>query len=116
MGGNQSVKQIVNYFLWTGLAILLGVGYMQCILGFNQLSSEGLTYLLQLFYHWGIIYVGLTIGLITALLFILVDVFWLKGKQKKNAVPTRYRLGIFLSSFVLVIITHYLLEKVIDVI
>jgi len=81
------------------------------LLGPNPLPS---------FFDWTyeliFVYVGLTIGSILALLFILTDVFYLNKKLQNNAHPTIIRFLTLIFIFILVAITHYVLEKVIDVI
>ena len=112
----RSIKQIVIYLFWTVLSIILGIVYMRFVLGRNDVSEEGLWYLLHLFFEVGLIQVGLWIGAIIASCFILLDAFYLRKKLKNNPKKTVIRLTVLLFITVIVAIVHYILEKVIDVI
>lgn len=110
------VKQIVTYLFWTVLSIIFGIVYMRLVLGPNDVSEEGLWYLLHLFFEVGLIQVGLWIGTIIASCFILLDVFYLRQKLRNNPKRTIIRLAILLATTIFVAIVHFILEKVIDVI
>jgi len=112
----KTLKQIVTYCIWTLIALLLGLLYMRFVLGPNETSTEGLSYLLHIFYDFGLIYVGLTIGVAIALIFIPIDIFYLKKRLKHNSTSTIIRFGFLLVITALVEIIHYVLEKVVDVI
>lgn len=79
-------------------------------------SYNGFGFFLNLFYHYGLVYVGLITGVIIALLFIITDVFILKKKLVGNSKPTQIRILTLLLIAFIVFIIHYFLEKVIDVI
>lgn len=110
------VKHIMAYLFWILLSLFIGIGYMRLILGANTVSEEGLGYLLHLFYNIGMIQVGLRVGGVIAICFVLLDVFYLRKKLKDNPKKIVIRLAALLMITVLVAIVHYLLEKVIDVI
>ena len=107
-------KQLLAYFSWTLVALMLGIIYMRLLLGPVRASDEGVGYLIYRFYQWGILSVGLAIGGSTALLFILLNVLFLNKKLKHHTHPSLLRLGMLLGLFLVVIGIHYLLEKVID--
>lgn len=110
------LKLILTYFIWTILSLLLGIGYMRLLLGPNDVSEEGMWYLLHLFYDIGLFHVGVWIGVTIASCFILFDVFYLRKKLKNNPKKTTIQLLNLLAITVVVAIVHYTLEKVIDVI
>jgi hypothetical protein len=89
---------------------------MRLILGPNDITQEGLGYIAHIFYDLGLLYVGLTIGSIVAVLFIIVDYYilrqWLKNNLKSFSV--RFMVIVFVTMFCGGI--HYLLEKELDVI
>lgn len=89
---------------------------MRIVLGANNVLKEGVGYLFHLFYNWGLLYVGGVVGLIIALFFIVLDVFYLKKRFKNNLKSTIIRLVILLLITTAVGIVHYILEKIIDVI
>ncbi|MFI1770327.1 hypothetical protein [Thalassobellus citreus] len=89
---------------------------MRLVLGANDVSKEGVGYLYYLFYNWGLVNVGLIVGLVIAVLFILFDVFYLKKKLKWYKHSWAIRFVLLLTISFVVAIIHYVLEKVIDVI
>lgn len=89
---------------------------MRIVLGANNIPKEGLGYLAHMFYNWSLFHIGLVIGLVITLLFILLDVFYLKKKLKNNGKSTAVRFGWLLIITITVGVIHYVLEKVIDII
>ncbi len=110
------LKQILVYLTWTVIALLVGICYARIILGSNEIAAEGWGYLAHLFYVHGLLYIGLIVGAIIALLFILLDVFYLKKKLKNNIKSTSIRFLFLLVITIVVGVIHYILEKVVDVI
>lgn len=109
------LKLILTYFIWTILSLLLGMGYMRLVLGPNDVSEDGMWYLLHLFFDIGLLHVGFWIGVAIASCFILLDVLYLRGKLKNNPKKTRIQLFSLLGITALVAMVHYILEKVLDV-
>ncbi|MCB0457966.1 MAG: hypothetical protein KDC91_09500, partial [Flavobacteriaceae bacterium] len=72
--------------------------------------------LVTVFYYYGILRLGSLIGVIMAFFFIIIDIFFLKKKLKNHPHPTLVRLGALIVVFVLVVLVHYIFEKVIDII
>ncbi|WP_343911847.1 hypothetical protein [Aquimarina litoralis] len=109
-------KQIIAYIFWTIISIMLGICYMRILVGPFKITKEGIGYILYIFYNLELFYVGLAVGIVIALFFILFDVFYLKKKlqNNKNAMLVRVVLLFFIAAIVAG--THFLLEKVIDVI
>ena len=89
---------------------------MRIVLGANNISKEGVGYLFHMFYSWGLMHVGLVIGVIIALLFLLLDIFYIKKKFKKNDKLIIVQFGALFIITIIVAVIHYILEKVIDVI
>ena len=110
------IKQILAYLGWTVLALLLGITYMRVVLGQADEPSTGFLHIFDIIYDIALVYVGLIIGSIIALLFILIDAFYLKKKLKNSTKSTSIRFFMLLMITIVVGITHYVLEKVIDVI
>lgn len=110
------LKNIFAYLFWIVLSFLIGITYARCIVNPNTVSEEGLWYLLHLFFEIGMIQIGFWVGATIALCFILADIFYLKKKLKNNTKKTVYRLMALLVITLFVVIAHYILEKVIDVI
>ena len=111
----NTLKQIISYLIWTLLALLLGIGYMRILLGPNE-SSTGFLHLFELIYDLALVYIGLITGSIIAFIFIFIDIFYLKKKLKKNRKSIIIRFLILLVITIVVAVTHYILEKVVDVI
>lgn len=82
----------------------------------DEESYNGFGFFLNLFYSYGIIYVGSIIGGIIALLFIVTDVFILKKRLSNTPKSALVKIAILLVISLLVFILHYFLEKVIDII
>jgi hypothetical protein len=82
----------------------------------NEDSYIGLGFFLNLFYKYVFVFVGLIIGTIIALIFILFDYFILRKRLSNNWNSFLIRISILLLMTILVGIVHYILEKVIDVI
>ena len=110
------LKRILSYFIWTLIAFLCAFGYMRIILGAKPKPSTGIMILFDWVYGYALVYVGSIIGSIIAFLYIIIDVFYLNKKLKSRANSTIIRLLIVIIITVIVGTTHYLLEKVIDVI
>lgn len=111
------IKQIVAYLIWTVLALLLGIGHMRIVLGYKgEPSTSFLDTMFGLIYDFGLIHIGIRIGGIIAFLFILLDVFYLKKKLKNNIKSTGIRFLLLIGISMVVGVTHYILEKKIDVI
>ena len=107
------IKQIVTYLMWTLLALLLGIGHMRIVLGAKgHTSTSLLDTIFGLIYDFGLIQIGLRVGAVIAFLFILLDLFYLK----KNKKSINIRLLLLLGIAVMVGVTHYILERVIDII
>lgn len=111
------IKAIFVYLIWILIAMILGIVYMRLLLGENNFVKDSVTgHFFTVFYHWGIFYVGITIGIITAFLFIMTDVLFVKKKLNNKSKLTFTRIKVLLTIFTMVTILHYFLEKVIDVI
>lgn len=110
------VKRILNYLGWFIVAILLGFLHMRIVLGAPPKSDDEKFSFTSMIYEWALVQVGSTVGLIITLIFILLDVFYLNNKLKDNSKATLFRLVIISLIAVIVGGTHYILEKVIDVI
>lgn len=82
----------------------------------DEESYNGFGFFLNLFYSYGIIYIGLIIGTIIAFLFIITDVFILKKKLDSTFKSLIIRVVILFGIAFFVGIIHYLFEKVLDII
>ncbi|PCE66064.1 hypothetical protein B7P33_01820 [Sediminicola luteus] len=94
----------------------MGIAYMRVVLGPNDVAAEGLGYLWHMFYQMGLIGVGLRVGAIVALLFITVDVLYLRKRLAQGLKSSLIRLGAIVLITLFVGCLHYILEKVIDII
>lgn len=82
----------------------------------SEKNPNGFGFFLNVFYHYSLISVGLIIGGIIAVFFILVEYFILKKKLGNNRNILLIRSLTLLLITLAVGIVHYILEKVIDVI
>lgn len=114
----QNLKHVLSYLVWIMLSLLLGIGYIRLLLG-NLPTDEsigGLGFILKVFYVHGLTLIGLPIGGIIAVLFIIIDRLYLRKKIKTNPKKTIIRIAVLLVITLFVAMVHYVLEKVIDVI
>ena len=111
----KAVKQILKYLIWIAIALLLGVCHMLILFGPKEASSGLLGVANDMVYLLGML-LGLKIGVLIALIFILLDVFYLKKKLKEHKIATFIRFVILVAIAVIIGVSHYILEKVIDVI
>ena len=109
-------KRILNYLGWLVVAIILGFLHMRIILGSSPKSNDGGIQFLNGIHDFVLLYVGAIIGSIIAVIFILFDIFYLNNKLQGNSKATLFRFLIISIIAVIVGSTHYVLEKVIDVI
>lgn len=107
---------VLSYLPWTIVSLLSGVAYIRLLLGPNPVPTNGIWGLLHMFLKIGMLRVGLTLGAVLALLFILADVFYLKQKLGSGLQATALRLLCLIGIGIFVAVVHYILEKVIDVI
>ncbi|WP_233900113.1 hypothetical protein [Tenacibaculum piscium] len=115
------VYQIRDYFFWVILSLLSGIGYMRIVLGAKPKSSSiGILNVFDWIYDVVLFHVGLSIGSIIALLYVILDVFYLKKKFKnkaKNKAKLTHIRFLFFSIIVIIVgVIHHILEKIIDVI
>lgn len=110
------LKQLLVYLVWIIISLLGGIGYMRMVLGPKPEPSNGIMRIFDWVYGAALFEVGSMIGGIIALLFILLDIFYLKKKLKNNRNSILIRLLSIIIIIVLVGTTHFILEKVIDVI
>ena len=107
----KTLKQILTYLIWTVVALLIGIIYMYLVLGlgFKTENSTGFFWrLLDIFHEIIAVHVGLRIGGVIALLFILLDVFYLKKKLNNDFKSTVIRFMVMLMITLLVVIIVYI--------
>lgn len=112
----KTIKQILTYVLWVVMALLIGIVYMLIILGPINMSSDGFWHILRMFYLIGLIRVGLGVGVVIGVIYVLTDIFYLKKKLKNNTHRTLIRILVLFLITIFVGVLHYVLEKVVDVI
>ncbi|SDH49001.1 hypothetical protein [Winogradskyella thalassocola] len=113
----NTLKRILNYSVWTLVSIVFAFIYMRIILGPKPEEPTGfLTYIVSLIYEFAFVRLGLILGGIFALIYILVDIFYLNKRLKKSRNSTIIRVLIIAVIAIIICTTHYILEKVIDVI
>ena len=112
----RTLKYIINYAFWIAMSLVFGIGYLRIVLGVTNTAADGIEDLFNMFYDWGLFHVGMIVGLVIAVLFIFLDVFYLRKKLKNNFQSTITRFICLMVITIFVGITHYILEKVIDVI
>ncbi len=112
----NNLKQILTYVFWTIFSLLAGVVYMRIVLGPKPEPSTGFLKMFDWAYDVALIQVGFIIGGIIALLYILLDVLYLKQKLKNHSKKTIIRFLMIIVITAIVGTIHYIFEKVIDII
>lgn len=109
-------KQFMVYAIWTLVSMIAAFGYMKIVLGPTPEMSRGWLILFDIINKVVLFKVVPIVGSIIALLFILLDVFYLKKKFQYHAWIFGIRLLVLVLITTIVGVVHYLLEKVIDII
>ncbi|WP_405415520.1 hypothetical protein [Maribacter sp. Asnod1-A12] len=89
---------------------------MRIVLGAPPESDDDKFSFASMVYEWALVQVGTIVGLIIALIFILLDVFYLNNKLHGNSKATLFRFILITLIAIIVGCTHYILEIVINVI
>lgn len=111
------LKRILEYIIWGSISFLSAFGYILLLLGSKPDSSEGfLEFLGLLIYYTAIAKLVPIIGSIIAILYIVLDIFYLKRRLENNPKRILIRFIIIIVITCVVAVTHYVLEKVIDII
>ncbi|XPV70538.1 MAG: hypothetical protein ACNI25_08120 [Halarcobacter sp.] len=117
---NKMGKLILEYALWTVIALILGIGYMYLlsylIAGPTPEETSILSFVYSKMHFFGVFFVGGIIGAILAILFILFDLFYLKKKCNSSKYMFLKRGISMLLILVILAFLHYFLEKILDVI
>jgi len=111
------LKQLLSYICWIIIATLFAYGYMFLIFGPMPEPSDGFFDMIGfIVYHVALLRVGPIIAGIIAILYLLVDIFYLQKKLKEHSKKRVIRFLVMLFITIVVGIVHYMLEKVIDII
>ncbi len=115
---NKVGKLILEYALWTVIALILGIGYMYLlsylIAGPTPEETNFLSFIYSKMLFFGVFFVGGIIGAILAILFILFDLFYLKKKCNLSKYMFLKRGISMLLILVILAFLHYFLEKTLD--
>ena len=106
----------LSYLPWTIVSLVSGIAYMRLLLGPNPVPEKGVWGIVHMFFKVGMLRVGLTLGAVLALVFILADVFYLKQKLGHGLQATAIRILCFIGIGIIVAVVHYILEEVFDMI
>ncbi|WP_157358321.1 hypothetical protein [Winogradskyella sp. J14-2] len=108
------MKQILNYSLWIVLSIAIGITYMRILISPNFRSAEGLDYILKVFFDFGPLYIGVPLGILIALSFIIMDYQIIRPQSLTCSFKLIKRLHLITVIALIVFALHYFAEKVID--
>lgn len=110
------LKQIRTYLIWVCVSFLCALVYTRIILGPKPKPATGIAHLLEVLYDFAQLYLVGRIGAIIALLFIIIDVLYLKNKLKSNSKNIGIRFLVMIVISIVLGAIHYVCEKVIDII
>lgn len=112
----NKLTRIGNYIFWTLISLLFGFLHMRILLGPDPGPSTGFMRMFDWVHVFVLVRVGSIIGCIIAFLYILTDVCYLRKKLKNKSNQIIIRFLVVITIAVLTGVTHYVLEKVIDII
>lgn len=110
------LKRILSYVPWILISILAAFGYLMILIGPVSQSENEILLALQNMFLLMLIQLCLVAGGVIAIIFILIDVFYLNKKLSTQRYKTPKKFGVLLLITAVVATVHFILEKVIDVI
>lgn len=100
------IKQIGVYFIWVILALFLGFVSIEIYMHATGYPEDGMVATLTCFHG------GLILGGIVALVFLIIDIFYL-GKKLMNTIKSAIiRLRLLIALHLLAGLVYYVLDKV----
>lgn len=110
----KQLKKILFYILWTIVSVFLSIGLKYIELGQKTESTFLLSSLFDWLYEYVILIVGSILGVICAIIFFIVNYYWIKPKviQKKLVYGIQF-LSLIIITLVIAKI-HYILEFDLD--
>lgn len=89
---------------------------MQFLISSSFSSAKGLDYILKMFFDLGILYVGVPIGILIALTFMILDYKIIRPQNLTRGFRFVKRLHLITVIALILFALHYFVEKVIDII
>ena len=111
-----ALKRILNYIFWSVMALLCSFGYLYYLLGDFPDGSAWYDPILLIFYRLVYLYFGLSLAGLIAIIYMLLDVFYLRKKLQTNLKSFIIRCLAIIGITILLACIHLFLEKGIDVI
>ena len=109
------LKKIIDYLIWTSISVLFAFIYMRIVLGPRPEPSTGFWKIFD-FYDGIFLIVGGILGGIIALLYFILNLFYLKKKLAHNSKANIIRCFYILIIAIIVTSLHYICEIVINII
>ncbi len=110
------LSQVLFYIPWVLASLVSGFAYLRLLLGPGAEKREGIWMIFYWIYQFLALRMGLIIGAVIAVVFILTDIYILKSRIGAGLQATAIRVACLFGITILVAIVHYVLEKVVDVI
>jgi hypothetical protein len=107
------LTRIIEYLIWFLLSVFLGMGWMRIELG-KPIEATSLFAIFNCLHAFIIIWIGGFIGLISFILFVLIDLFYIKRKIKTERNQNFVRIFTILISSAIVTLIHYIIEFKLD--
>ena len=108
------LKQILSYVLWIMLSFIFSFIYMRIVLGAKK--NTGLSVYFNWVYDLALFQFGAILGGIIVFLFVLIDIGYLKNMLKNHSGKNVIRFLVLVGIALVVVVSHYLCEKVFDII
>lgn len=118
---NKFLTLALSYLPWIFLSLASGLTYLRLLAGPNPVPKKGLWYIMHMFIKISYLRLGVCMGGVIALIFIVTDIYFIKPKIGTSLnistwQATALRILCLLAITIIVAVVHYVLEKVIDVI
>jgi len=110
------IYRILGYLFSILFSFLLAFIYMKIALGSKQEETTDLIRFLNWFYDIILFHIVPITGSIIASIYILLDIFYFHKRLKNASYSSGIRLLIITAIAIIVGISHYVLEKVFDII
>ncbi|MDI3321427.1 hypothetical protein [Pinibacter soli] len=108
------IKTTIKYLIWLLLSISAGMGCMRIELEKPPAALTGFWAIFNGLHEFIIIRIGGLIGLISFILFVLIDLFYIKIKVETKLNQNILRIITILFLNIIVTLIHYVLEFVLD--
>ena len=110
----KTLKTILFYLLWTILSVLLSIGLNYLLIGKKPIFDTKWMFLVDWIYGCVLFVIGAIRGLISAIIFFILNYFFIKHKFEQKKVLFSAQFLVLLILTLLIAKLHYILEYDLD--